>query len=130
MNEQPWLQLAAIYPYIRFNFKEEYLMPCLLALFAAFLPRVADIFIWIARPQMFMNAFNNMVLWPILGIIFLPFTTLFYVVLYTPGVGLVGWDWLWIAMAVFCDLAHYGNTFYQNKNSIPGTTSTPSTPAA
>jgi hypothetical protein len=104
-------------------------MPCLFALFAAFLPRVADIFIWIARPQMFMNAFNNMVLWPILGIIFLPFTTLIYVVLYTPGVGLVGWDWLWVGMAVMCDLAHYGNTYYQNRNSIPGSTSTPSTPA-
>ncbi len=34
-------------------------MPCLFALFAGMFPRIADIFIWIARPTMFMNAFND-----------------------------------------------------------------------
>ena len=52
-----------------------------------------------------MAPFNGMWLWPVLGIIFLPFTTLFYVFMWTPGVGLVGWDWLWIGLAVFMDIA-------------------------
>ncbi len=61
-------------------------MPCLFALFAGMFPRIADIFIWIARPTQFMNSFNDKWWWAILGIIFLPFTTLMYVIL-TWGVG-------------------------------------------
>jgi len=34
-------------------------------------------------------AFNTFIL-PLLGIIFLPFTTLIYVIVYVPGVGLTG----------------------------------------
>ena len=34
-------------------------MPCLFALFAGMFPRLADIFIWIARPTQFMTAFNG-----------------------------------------------------------------------
>ena len=102
-------------------------MPCLFAMFAAFLPRIADIFIWIARPALFTAAFKGSWLWPVLGIIFLPFTTLFYVLLYTPGVGLTGWDWFWLVMAVFVDLSHYAQNAYQNRQAIPGmSASTPS----
>jgi hypothetical protein len=103
-----------------FTFEEEYKMVCLFALLAGMFPRIADVLIWIARPQMFMNAFNKMYIWPILGIIFLPFTTLMYVIMYTPGVGLTGWDWAWLALAVFLDLTHWGHTAYTNREAIPG----------
>jgi hypothetical protein len=73
-------------------------------------------------------AFKGSVLWPILGIIFLPFTTLFYVFLYAPGIGLTGWDWLWLALAVVCDLGHYAHTGYTNRQANPGYSSTPKTP--
>ncbi len=63
-------------------------MPCLFAMFAGFFPRLGTLFIWIARPVMFNAAFGGSWLWPILGIIFLPFTTLMYVILFTPGIGL------------------------------------------
>ncbi len=46
--------------------------------------------IWLARPVLFGAAFGGFFLWPILGIIFLPFTTLMYVLLWTPGIGLIG----------------------------------------
>jgi hypothetical protein len=105
-------------------------MVCLFALFAGMFPRLADIFIWIARPAMFMNAFNKMYIWPILGIIFLPFTTLMYIILWSPGVGLYGWDWFWIVLAVFLDLSHYAHTAYNNRNAIPGYTPPPAQPAA
>jgi len=103
-------------------------MPCLFALFASFLPRLADIFIWIARPAFFNAAFKGSWFWPIVGIIFLPFTTLFYVLMYTPGIGLRGWDWLWIGMAVLIDIGHWAHTGYTNRNAIPGYTATPTTP--
>ncbi len=60
-------------------------MPCLFAMFAGFFPRLGTLFIWIARPVMFNAAFGGSWLWPILGIIFLPFTTLMYVILLDAG---------------------------------------------
>jgi hypothetical protein len=93
-------------------------MACLFAFFAGAFPRIADIFIWIARPEQFMSAFNGKIIWPILGIIFLPFTTLMYAIL-AWGVGSVdGWEWLWIVLAVLLDLSHYGHTAYNNRSAI------------
>ena len=97
-------------------------MFCCFAIFAGMFPRLADILIWIARPAKFSAAFGGSWLWPILGIIFLPFTTLMYVIL-TWGVGgIYGWDWFWLIMAVFLDLSHYAHTAYNNRNAIPGYT--------
>ena len=42
----------------------------------------------------------------ILGIVFLPFATLMYVLFYTPGVGLVGWEWFWVVLAGVIDVGH------------------------
>jgi hypothetical protein len=91
-------------------------------------PRLADIFIWIARPAQFNATFKGSWLLPILGIIFLPFTTLMYLILAWGVGGLYGWDWFWIVMAVFLDLAHYGHTAYNNRNAIPGYTPPPAQP--
>ncbi|MCO6451913.1 MAG: hypothetical protein J5I90_14115 [Caldilineales bacterium] len=94
-------------------------MPCLFALMAGFVPRLADIILWIARPTMFTAPFGGGWFLPLLGIIFLPFTTLMYVLLWGPG-GLTGWDWLWLILAVLLDLMHYSSTAYSNRNQIPG----------
>ena len=60
-------------------------MGCLFAIFAGLFPRLGVLLIWLARPILFTAAFGGFWLWPILGIIFLPFTTLIYVLLWTPG---------------------------------------------
>lgn len=91
-------------------------MGCLFAVFAGFFPRIAVLFIWLARPVYFTAAFGGNWLWPILGILFLPFTTLMYVLLVSPGVGLVGLDWLWLALALILDLSSYGSTGYANRD--------------
>jgi hypothetical protein len=65
-------------------------MGCLLALFAGHFQRLGLFIIWVARPALVDAAFNTFIL-PLLGIIFLPFATLIYVVLYIPGAGLTGW---------------------------------------
>ena len=95
-------------------------MPCLFALVAAAFPRLGTLFIWLARPAMFNAAFNGSWLWPVLGIIFLPFTTLMYVILWNPAGVLTGWDWLWLILAVFIDISHYASTAYTNREQIPG----------
>jgi hypothetical protein len=69
-------------------------MGCLFALFAGIFPRVGLFIVWILRPNLVDAAFSTWI-FPLLGIIFLPFTTLIYVFLYTPGRALSGWEWFW-----------------------------------
>jgi hypothetical protein len=94
-------------------------MGCLFVMVAAFFPRVADLIIWIARPTFFLNAFGGSWLWPVLGILFLPFTTLIYVLLWSPE-GLLGWDWVWLGLAVLLDVSHWASSGYANRNRLPG----------
>ena len=91
-------------------------MGCLLALMSAFAPRLAFIFVWIARPQ-YVDATFDTWIWPLLGLVFLPFTTLIY--LFIGPTGVEGFDWLWIALAVLLDLSQYANS-YANRNVYSG----------
>ena len=99
-------------------------MPCLFAMFAGLFPRLGTLFIWLARPSYFSAAFGGSWFWPILGIIFLPFTTLMYVILWS-ATGLTGWDWMWLILAVVIDIMHYAGTGYYNRSRIPGYTGAP-----
>jgi hypothetical protein len=87
---------------------------CLVVLLGAFFPRIALLFIWLARPALFQAALGP--LFAIAGIIFLPFTTLFYVLLWNPTTGIQGFDWVWIGLAVVIDLASYGTSAYGGRN--------------
>jgi hypothetical protein len=97
-------------------------MGCLLALMAAFAPRLVFLIIWIARP-VYVDAVFDTFIWPLLGLIFLPFTTLMWVLLDAPPVGVEGFDWFWIAIAVLLDLSHYAGAYGQ-REQFPGRTST------
>ena len=67
-------------------------------------------FWWLFRPGMWNLAFAGWPivwwLWPILGLIFLPWTTLMYIIV-SPG-GVVGWDWLWLGLMLAADIVSYG----------------------
>lgn len=95
-------------------------MGCLFALLAAFAPRLVLLIVWIARPAYVNAVFETWVV-PLLGLIFLPFTTLMWVLLDAPPVGVEGWDWLWIAIAVALDLGHYANSYGQRGSMSRGT---------
>ena len=62
---------------------------CLFAILAGMFPRIAFAVYWIARPASVNAAFDTFI-FPLLGLIFLPFTTLMYVILCSPGVGVTG----------------------------------------
>jgi hypothetical protein len=52
-------------------------------------------------------------IWPLLGLVFLPLTSLTYVILWnTGGYGVDGWEWILVVLAVFADLASYGASRY------------------
>jgi len=90
-------------------------MPCLLALFAAFFPRLTMVFLWIVRPGYVDRAFHSAFVVPVLGIVFLPFATLVYVLLYTPGVGLTPYEWIWVAIAAMLDVIHWAGVASQRR---------------
>jgi CDP-diglyceride synthetase len=81
-------------------------MGCLLALLAAISPRVALVLVWIFT-NLVDRAFEGFLL-PLLGLLLLPFTTLIYVLAYQPLVGVTGWGWFFVILAVLVDLGSYG----------------------
>ena len=60
-------------------------MGCLLALLAGFAPRVALVLVWIFS-NLVERAFSGFVV-PLLGLLFFPYATLFYVFAYSPVLG-------------------------------------------
>jgi hypothetical protein len=79
---------------------------CCLALTAGFLgPRVA-LFIWWVFGNKVDAAFDTWV-WPLLGLIFLPWTTLAYVLAWGPINAVSGAGWLVVALGFAADIATY-----------------------
>jgi hypothetical protein len=92
---------------------------CLAGALAAF-SRFFLVFAWIARPIAFERVFSGSWIIPCLGILFLPFTTLMYVILVTNGPGnLSGIDWLWMVLALLVDVASIGAAGAANRDRIP-----------
>ncbi len=80
-------------------------------------PRAAIILWWLVEPLRWSVVFDTFFL-PFLGFIFLPWTTLMYVVV---GIGgITGWDWLWIGLAVFADIATYAGGAVGGRGRVPG----------
>lgn len=75
-------------------------MSWLFALFA----RLALLVVWLST-ALVQNAFQGNWLLPLLGILFLPITTLTYVIVYALAGGVTGWNWLWIVLAFLLDMA-------------------------
>lgn len=93
-------------------------MCCIFALLVMLGPRVAGLFWWLLQPLTWQAAFNGSFLWPFLGLLFLPWTTLMYVLVAFGGV--TGFDWVWLALAFVGDIASYSGSAYGNRNRIPG----------
>ena len=93
-------------------------MGCLFSWFGGLFPRLALLILWVARPALVDAAFNTFIL-PLLGIIFLPFTTLIYVIVYIPGVGLTGLGLFWVILALLLDISHWGASYTQ-RSRVPG----------
>ena len=93
-------------------------MGCLFAILAASFPRLALLFVWLFTPLV-NRAFDTFLV-PLIGIVFLPFATLMYVLAYIPGVGLTGWGWFWVFLGVLLDMAAYGGSAVTNRQRVPG----------
>lgn len=84
-------------------------MCCWLIILVFLGPRVADILWWLVQPARWEIVFRGWPitwwLWPLLGIIFVPWMTMMFVLV---GVdGLQGLDWLWVGLGLLADIAQY-----------------------
>ena len=80
-------------------------------------PRVAILIWWLFRPVLF-NAMFATWIWPLLGLIFLPWTLLMY--LFVGGGGIVGFDWFFLVIGLIADIGSYAGGGYGNRNRITG----------
>ena len=78
---------------------------CLFLLLVAISPRVALIWVWLFTPDVD-RAFTNLLV-PFIGLLFLPMTTLIYVLVWSPG-GLSSTDWLWVFLGLVIDITVTG----------------------
>jgi hypothetical protein len=79
---------------------------CLFAILGGLFPRVALVLLWIFTNDVD-RAYDSFIL-PLLGLIFLPLTTLVYAVAWSPVGGVEGIEWLFVALAFVLDLGAYG----------------------
>jgi hypothetical protein len=81
-------------------------MGCLLGLFAGIFPRIALVAVWVFTNDVD-RAYDTFVI-PLLGLIFLPLTTLVYALLWSPIGGVEDFEWVWVGLAFLVDLAGVG----------------------
>lgn len=82
-------------------------MCCLFMILAVVGPRAAAIVWWLADPSRWSFAFDTWIM-PVLGIVFLPWLTLAYV-LVAPG-GVSGFEWVVLLVAFIVDIAMYSGS--------------------
>ena len=81
---------------------------CLLALVGSFFPRVALALMWIFTNYVD-RAFSGFLL-PLVGLIFLPFTTIMFCLVYSPAAhGVIGANWIWVALGLLLDIMSYSS---------------------
>jgi len=93
-------------------------MCCFFVSLVFFGPRLAFLVYWLfvpARVTRAFEVFNLPWLVGILGLIFIPWTALMYVLIFP----LNGFDWIWLGLGVLADVASYMGGFYK-RQQVPG----------
>lgn len=78
---------------------------CVFAVILAGAPRIAFFLWWLLQPARINATFGGSFLWPLLGVLVLPWTALMYVIVYPGGLSFVNWVFLILAFAV--DISAY-----------------------
>lgn len=94
------------------------LFGCFLAWAIALAPRVVLILAWIFGARWDVVWRGNW-FWPLVGIILAPYTTIMYMLAWSPGVGIVGWDWMWIFLGLLLDIVKWSQ-MVNTRRGVPG----------
>ena len=90
-------------------------MCCVFALLVIAGPRAA-ILVWWLLDQVRWNLAFDTFLWPFLGFLLLPWTTLMYVLVFPGGVD--GFDWVWLGLGLAADILSYGGGAFGNRDRV------------
>ena len=90
---------------------------CLFLSLIFFGPRTVILLWWLIEPIRWSAAFDTFFI-PFLGALFIPWTTLMYV-LVQPG-GVTGWDLLWLGFALAADIASVAGGAIGGRGRVPG----------
>jgi hypothetical protein len=90
-------------------------MCCAITILLLIGPRAAALVWALLEPARWQITFDNLVV-PCLGIIFLPWTVLAYVLVAPGGVG--GFDWVWLILAFLIDIGSLSGGAYRNRERI------------
>lgn len=82
-------------------------------------PRVGGVVWWLFYPDRWDHAFSN-VLWPVAGLIALPWTTITFVAV-APYGNVAGYDWIWLAFGFVADVLSMTSGGYSGRNQVGGT---------
>jgi hypothetical protein len=91
-------------------------MCCVLTILLVLGPRAGIFFWWLFNPARFKLAFTGSFIWPLLMSIFIPWTTIMYMLVF-PG-GVKGFEWVWIGLGLACDILWYLGGGFRKK--VPG----------
>ena len=81
---------------------------CFVVLLASAFPRLALAVTWIFTDRVDI-AFDGWVL-PLAGLIFLPYTTFFYVLAFAPIAGVTGFGWFLVVLGFLLDVSSYAGS--------------------
>jgi len=88
-------------------------MCCFFATLLFLGPRAAILIWWLVQPLRWTTAFSSWIV-GFLGFIFLPWTTLMYVLVF-PG-GIIGFDWIWLGLGLLADISSYAGGAWRRKD--------------
>jgi hypothetical protein len=103
------MQCLAAQEWESFRPKETGAMGCLFLIIMMLSPRLGIILLWLFTN--YVNTAFNTWIWPLLGLVFLPWTTLLYILVSAPAGGITFWGWLLVALGLVSDLASHTNAF-------------------
>lgn len=88
---------------------------CCFVLVLGFLgPRFAFLWVWLATARVEL-AFGGSFWVPLLGMLFLPWTALAYVLVWAPGFGVSALGWMVVALGFVLDIASYFGRMAQQR---------------
>lgn len=91
---------------------------CAIAVLGILGPRALILFWWLIDPARWNLVFQGFLL-PALGFVFLPWTTIAYVLFWTVG-GLDFIGWVVVALAFVLDIGTYGGGAFGNRERVSG----------
>jgi len=79
-------------------------------------PRAGILVWWLIDPDRWSAVFSGLFIWPLLGFILLPWTTLMFALVAVNGIS--GFDWIWLGLGLISDISMYGGGGYGNRGRV------------